>query len=325
MKFESIEQIIDYFNLEEKESNELKKKLKSLLIKYHPDKNKGEFKSDVEKQKYNDLDSAIQFLNENNTETAVIKPELHELSLSITKLIQKEEEIENEKELENFSQNLNQKLEKSIISFQDYYKKPRITGIIITTIITAIWAFPNIVKQHPILKFLYDFHLLFTTIWITVLIILGLAWLKIKIVEEKDNEFKKNLNLESTQNNIFKLFLYYQSSNYDNVKFDKEHNSSVIFSKDDLTSFILSRFKLYENEFKNKTISKYEIDKYVREFEKNLTIKAKSSKFFPTAEEITTDVAELISSLILKRLLLTNVITKLKEKSLSQRYQIDRH
>ncbi len=64
MKWKSTKDIIDYFNLDldKHGTKEIRASLVQLLAEYHPDKSGGEFSSDEQKIKYEEVQHAINDL-----------------------------------------------------------------------------------------------------------------------------------------------------------------------------------------------------------------------------------------------------------------------
>lgn len=75
MKFKSLDEIIDCFELEVAEKNvkNIRTSLIPLLAEFHPDKSGGKFESDNQKDQYNNIQEAINYLDSiNSQENALV-------------------------------------------------------------------------------------------------------------------------------------------------------------------------------------------------------------------------------------------------------------
>ncbi|MES2838050.1 MAG: hypothetical protein V4667_11040 [Bacteroidota bacterium] len=331
MDFKSIDEIISHFDLDVSEADEIKRELKSLIKKVHPDKNHGSFKSDKDKDFYMEIQSALEFLESGNTSLAT-KNDITALAKVLKDLaITRKEEVATES-IEKKNSSLTVKLQDSITDFHRQHSTPKITSLVITTIITALWAFPTIVKDHPLLGFLYQFNGEFTIIWITSLFAMGMLWTRIKTAERKDEAIKKNYKLESTQNAIFTLFTKWLAANLHHYEI-REKKRYLKFSKDDLISFLTTRFNFFQRRLRgNENLHRYEIEKLIKEIEESKDFQIDYRKrnpfhiffrFLPNPGEIDLEIAQMICDLIIDRLNTKGVITKSTEKSLSDIYEFE--
>ena len=236
MKFDSIEQIIREFNLEYTSLENLKKDLKSKLVECHPDKNGGSFKNNEEKEKYESLNLAYEFVSNQRTDI-VSRDEISALTKAIKDLAIDKSETKSEEVLLD-------KINSSIKTYNSIHLFPKITTTAVTGIISFLWLFPKTISEHEILSTIINTSSKgFTFFWIGSLIITGYIWLILKYFERRDASIKRTLNLESTQNMLFNEFIRHQL--YDEKVIDK---GFLQFRKEDLIEFI-SGFDLRRREY----------------------------------------------------------------------------
>lgn len=333
MNFNSIEEIISHFEFDVIDKDEIKKELKKLIQKVHPDKNKGAFKTESEKSFFMEIQSALEFLgNGDSNASLATKNDITALAKVLTDLaLTRKDEIASEN-IENKRSSLTSKLQDSVASFHKQGSTPKITSLIITTIISAIWIFPNVVKGHPLLGFLYTFNTQFTIVWICSLIIMAMLWIKIKSLEKKDEEIKRSYKLESTQNYIFSLFSKWFTANNDNYDI-VDDKRRIKFTKDDMINFLVTRYNYFQKRMRGTENKRwYEVQKIIREIEENEKFQFETQRrgpilnlfsFLPKPGEIDLEIAQLICDLIIDRLEAKGVIVKSKAKSLSDIYVFD--
>lgn len=333
MNFDSLDDIIAHFKFDIKDADDVKKELKNLIKEVHPDRNKGEFKSDQDKTFFYEIQSALEYLEKLNPNVSLsTQNDITALTKVLTELALTKKEDTLAEIVEKKSSSLTVKLQDSINSFHKLNTSPKITGIVATTIITALWAFPSVVKEHPLLKFLYNYNVEFTLVWVISLAFMGMLWVKINSSEKYDAEIKRSYKLESTQNYIFTLFIRWMKANHINYEII-ENKRIVTFSKDDLINFLTSRFRYLQRKLKGKqTLHNYELEKEIKrieesgEFEKEIYRQRRSSpfsiffNFLPKPGEIDLEIAQLICDLIIERLTTKGVVTKSEFKSLSDKF-----
>lgn len=333
MNFDSIENITRHFELESNEKSKIKKDLKNLLKKVHPDKNNGEFRDENDQKKYLEIHSALEFIDKNISQTSLVKKnEITALTQVIEKLVSTKKNKKSVDIIKEKGVFLNNKLQDSIQEFHKKNSTPRITGVIATVIVTTIWAFPNIVKNHPLLSVLYKFNREFTIIWLFSLFVFGLLWLKIKTLEKKDEEIKKSYKLESKQNYIFNLFIIWLKSDYRNYEV-RDEKRVVKFSKDDLIDFLITKYEVLQRNLNGKgNEESYEIENLIRTLEKegrlvnrtkNSFMLQKYKDLFPKPGEIDFEIAHLICDLIIDRLNAKEAIKVINSKKLSDIYEYE--
>jgi len=333
MNFDSLDDIIAHFKFDTKDTEDVKKELKNLIKEVHPDRNKGEFKSDQDKTYFFEIQDALDYLEKLNPNVSLsTQNDITALTKVLTELAITKKEDTYAEIVEKKSSSLNVKLQDSINSFHKLNSSPKITGIVASTIITALWAFPSVVKEHPLLKILYNCNKEFTIVWIFSLVFMGVLWLKIKSSERYDAEIKRSYKLESTQNYIFTLFIRWMKANH--INYEIINNKRIVtFSKDDLINFLTSRFRYLQRRLKGRvTVSSYEMEKEIKqieesgEFEREVHRQRRLSpftffsNFLPIPGEIDLEIAQLICDLIIERLTTKGVITKSESKSLSDKF-----
>jgi len=319
MDFKSFDEIKEHFGISLDETNEIRTELKKRLSseEAHPDKTGGSFKSKVQQRNHDELRSAIGFIDSLNNELVVSKEEWGKLQKTLSELVVLKE-TENLKIKEQFTKLLENHIDDSVISFQKSHYSIKITSFVATTVITTIWAFPTLIKNHPILsKILFLDSIPFTIIWIFSLLFVGYIWIYSKIIEHQDKIMKMNFSNDTTQHMIFKLFCaWLRASKYKNYEYDtKTYN----FSRDDLFNFILNHYEKMLNEFgESYGLSEWELyqkisQKYKDKKELLLNkdknnFKKKIALFFTRPGEIDIGLAHKLTDTMLEKLLLRNVI-----------------
>tara|TARA_R110002074_G_scaffold400203_1_gene595161 strand:+ start:34545 stop:35567 length:1023 start_codon:yes stop_codon:yes gene_type:complete len=337
MKFNSVDDIIEHFDYESLDLNTIKKRLKKRIKKVHPDENGGVFKSEEDKIKYQEIHSALEFIkNQTSNSLSVSKTDLNNLTSAINKLAKFQKEESSEEQVKVKDSELETILSSSVQSFVKKNSGLKISGIAITMAITALWSFPAIVKDHPILSVLYEHHNEFTIFWILTLLISGMLWLKIKKVENKDKDIKDSYKLESVQNQMFILFSQWHKSDYANTEF-REKKHYIKFTKDDLIHFLMHNYDRLQFRLRktpNPRARLNEIER-IREIEvkrkpdnKSIFVEAmitlvSSVDFIAKPGEIDLATAQSISYLIITRLITRNLIIIQKDKTLSDTYEYE--
>lgn len=330
MKFNTLDEVAKHFNIESTDVDHIKKELKNLIKDIHPDKNNGEFKSEHEKIIYNKIVEAFEFLESSNTTSVVAKNDIVALTKGIYEIIlSKENDIYKEK-IDGKVATLSNSIQESIKNFHNHNSTTRVTSIVIATLITALWMFPNFVKEHPFWGVLYYYNFEFSVIWVILLILSGALWLKIKIIEQKDGEIKRSYKFESTQNSIFRLFVAWMSIDFKNTEIKGDGKRFMIFTKDDLIDFLTTRYVFYsKNIGRINNLSTYQIEKVIEEIETEYQQKRKNIPdglpldLLPKPGEIDLEMADLISVLIIERLIGRRMIARLSKNSLSDIYEFE--
>lgn len=306
--------------------------MKILLKKVHPDKNRGEFKSENDKTLFYEIQAALEYIEKLNANVSLsTQSDLTALTKVLTDLAVRKKEDTMAESVDKKGSSLILKLQDSITTFHNLNSSPKITGIVVTTIMTSLWAFPSVVKDHSLLKVLYNYNNEFTIIWIFSLFLMGMLWLKIKSSERYDEEMKRSYKLETTQNCIFFLLIKWLKANHINYEIINDKRI-LTFTKDDLINFLTTRFKALQKRLREKALRDYEIEKEIRQIEENGEIEndiykrryvspfSLFSNFLPKPGEIDLEIAQLICDLIIERLTFKGIITKSEVKSLSDKF-----
>ena len=235
MNFESINQLRLELGLNSSSKSDLKKEVKAKIKEIHPDKNNGEFKTEEEKQNYQKLKSALDFLN-SSTEL-VTREEI----TSLTKIIKDLALVKDEKRQESV---LSDKIDSKIKSFKSALLFPKITSTSIAGLLSIIWLFPKTVSEHQVLsRLLNTSDQVFTTFWLFTLGLSAYLWFFLNFLERRYKQRINTLKLETTQNFLFNEFIRYKSYNVESVK-----NGFLRFSKEELIEFI-SNYNLNKKEY----------------------------------------------------------------------------
>jgi hypothetical protein len=147
MEFTSIEEIKEYFGIDANREEELRKELKIMISKLHPDKTGGEYRSKKQQNDYEELNQAIEFISGTSTELTVTRKEW-------SNMLQKVEELSNFKTKndivaeEELSTQLKKGIQTSVINFSKKHLSFKISSIAIATILTSLWAFPQLVESN---------------------------------------------------------------------------------------------------------------------------------------------------------------------------------
>ena len=337
MKFNCLNDIIEYFKLSTNSVEDIEKELKVLLKPLHPDSNQSDkFKNAREEKLYYEIRSALDFLDENkNVNSLTTKDEITALVEIVKTLTLVKEEKTKEDLIEKKEVVLTGKIQESIKIFHKSYSVPKITSLVLTGILTAMWLFPTTVKEHPVLSSIFknsENSYIFVFFSFFSLFITSMIWIKVKVTEKRDNEIKSSYKLESTQNNIFSHFIKWKIVMFEKHKIDEKNGYvNVRFCRDDLIDFLINQYSLISrymrlkrlNEFDEKYLwENLEFQNYCKDRYKHFKNNSSQSiNFFPIVGEITLEIAQLVSDLIIERLKLKEIIVKSNEKNLSDYYE----
>ena len=337
MIFTTIEEIKEYFKLHSVEDDHLKKEIKKLMQKHHPDPtNNGEFESPEQKEKYLRLSEALNFLSQKNT-SLLLRDDLKALTKKVNDLALTQNKNIGRENIKQEEKQLSQVLNESIQTFHNRNRFPKISSLIFAAVVSAIWAFPNTVKDNPSLSFLYENHQTFTVVWIFILVISIIFWFTLKTIEARDEEIKKSYKIEAIQNQMFILFTNWLVAHrrFDYSKNREREDKTVLrFSKDDLSSFLINDYPHLKNYKRLQGLPNYEIVDEIRTFSaekrklnsnlfNDAVYKMINGNFLPKAGEIDIETSQLIVELIVQRLLAKNIIELSTEKSLSDIYKYE--
>ncbi|MBP7663030.1 MAG: J domain-containing protein [Shewanella sp.] len=226
--FSSVKMIMDQFGIEEDSMDELRSKLRIMQTPHHPDKNGGSFVDEDSERKYHELDKAISYIdsiNKNNTDLVTISA-VTDLTKAVTAMVAAQNEASSKDTL------LSSEINRSIGRYHSKLKTPRIALTAITVAISAIWMFPNTVKEHPVLSKFINFDSMSTNItWLYMLIFAVVFWVITWRREELTKERQESLKTESVQNRLFASFI------------DSLHSDT--FTLEHFVDFIMHRHERY--------------------------------------------------------------------------------
>lgn len=272
--------------------------MRQLLRKVHPDTNGGKFATQENEKQYHKITNAIDFIDERkSTDTALIlRTEVHELIRVIRDVVPQATQSDSEKKLAEL-------IDADIKLFKLRHKFPKITTAAISVVISALWLFPNTIKEHPILSYLIDLQSTsFTVVWLFMLAVTASYWLLTTIQEQREEESKKYLKLETVQNQIYRGFLRYK-----NYRPKNEPAPDILkFEKDDLISYV-KNFEQIENPI-------YGPNERLR------TILERTLRMHYRTGHIDTELAQSLADTIVQRGLVKGIIEKETKKSLSDVY-----
>lgn len=277
-RFSSVKMIKDQFGIEEESMDELRSTLRSMQTEHHPDKNGGSFVDEYSESKYHELDKAISYIDsisKNNSELVTISV-VADLTKAVTAMVAAQNEASSKDTL------LSSEINRSIESYRSRLKTPRIALTALTVAISAIWVFPNTVKEHPVLSKFINFDSMTANIaWLYMLIFAVGFWVITWRTEELTKKRQESLKTESVQNRIFTSFI--SSLNKDT------------FTLEDFVEFIMFRHE------------KYRSAPFI---------------LFSSSSRINSPLAHATSEVILERVLKRKAITSRNSGSISTVYQI---
>lgn len=219
--YTSLQQIREDFQIAEEDPETIRTRLRMKQSSIHPDRTGGSFASKEDETLFHRLGIAIEFLDNRDKYGALVSVSaVTDLTKAVTELIKAQSSVPDN--------TLSEKIKDQIQSYRSRFALPKITISAITVALTAVWIFPNTVKDHPILGKWFDpSSSLFGIAWIYVLLSTVAFWLLVWRNEERQREFQESLKTEMVQNRIFRDFL--------------RHFEKNKFSIEDLVDFIIDR------------------------------------------------------------------------------------
>jgi hypothetical protein len=232
IQFTSVEMIKSQFGIDEESLDDMRSKLRGIQAEHHPDKNGGSFIDEDSERQYHQLDDAISFidsLNKNNSDLVTISA-VTELTKAVTAMVSAKNEVSGKDTI------LSTEINRSIAGYSSKLKMPRIALTAVTVATSAIWVFPNAVKEHPVLSKLINFESMTTNIaWIYMLFFAVGFWVITWRREELTKEHQESLKTESVQNRLFNNFV-------DSVNRDS-------FALEEFVDFIMNRNARHRHPF----------------------------------------------------------------------------
>lgn len=222
MTYTSIKQIKDDFQLDSSDLEILRDSLNHLRKEFHPDKNNGSFKDDIEKEKYHKANEAIEYIDslKNNNQLMVVE-KMTDLIKVVADLIPNSKET-------SLQNSLDSKIGFAIERYKSRLFLPKVSVTAITAVMTFLFAVPTQIKDNPVLsKYLNPQSSFFVIMWFAMLLYTGAFWLLTYMNEERAKRRLSLLRVDSTQNELFDRFVKQRDIN--------------IFTKDELTEYIFDR------------------------------------------------------------------------------------
>lgn len=220
MNYKSIDEIKNKFNINSDDINLILLELKELRVKCHPDNTNGEFESDVAKEYYHSIESAIKFLT-NSSQTSMT---INEVSSLVNSILEKQH-YDNKKQEEILKNEVTIRNK----DFKNKIKTPRITSISITVLLGALWTFPDQISSHPVLsKYIDVTSNKFLSMWLCLALCTIAIWVFTKRQNRYLHKQLRALESESYQNYLFRQFVHTIGYN-------------TVFSKDDFIRLLVKR------------------------------------------------------------------------------------
>ncbi len=276
ISYTSLEQIREDFQIIDENPETIRAKLRIKMSSIHPDHTGGSFANKKDEKLFHKLSAAIEFIDNRDKNGALVSVSaVTELTKAVTELIKAQSSV-----AEN---TLSDQIKDHIQSYRSRFKFPKIALSAITVALTAVWIFPNTIKDHPILgKFFDTEDIRFRFAWLFVLLFTVMFWIMVWIKEERQREFQESLKTEMVQNKLFREFLRYFKKNN--------------FSIEELVDFLIKR--------------------YSRRYYSPIL------PFFGDHREITISMAHTIAEAIIKRALSRQAIKKESIGQISETYRI---
>ncbi len=331
MEFESIEHIKEFFGIEEDDIKEITKEIKKRLTKVHNDKSNGEYKSGTQKRDHEELTDALNFIKGNNTEITITQGQWVELKSRIEEL----ELLKNTSVPENVEKRVTE-LRKSVqasgVNFTKKHFSFKLTSLIIGSVLSALWFFPNMVEGNPMLnRIINQNYLVYTIVWVCAVIFISFLWVIVRRIEVKDARIRKKYVVETVQHQMFKLFLaWLRKAYYDKHDYNSDLSISTYkFNKDDLLNFILNYYPILNHRYEAHLGLELH-DLYftiTKDYEREEILALSNSsagffrRFFGVPGEIDIELAQELTDIIMARLIERNVITKIGGNTFSDIFE----
>lgn len=228
--FTTLDQIKEEFKIAEETPEAIREKLRLQQSLIHPDRNAGKFTSEEDEKLFHRLAGAIEFIDHRNDPGALVSVSVvTDLTKAVTELVKAQSPRP--------PNILYEQIRDEIRSYRSRFRFPTIALSAITVVLSAVWIFPNTIKEHPILgNWLDPSSNIFAIMWLYALLITVVFWVLVWWREERQREFQESLKTEMVQNRIFRDFL---------SGFGKGN-----FALEDLVEFLTERrFRRYRSPF----------------------------------------------------------------------------
>ncbi len=292
----SLEQISNDFNLNSGLKDEIRKELKKKLAECQPDKKNGEFKAVEQKEEFEKINLALDYLD--TPVDVALRKEISNLALVVKDLATRKDENEflNRKE-----ERLIKKIDNSMRTYASAHLIPIITAVIFAGILSIILFFPKPISEHEILSRYINIHSnSFPLLWLVAVLAAVNLKLFFTILERKDKKRKNSLKLESTQNMLFNEFISF------NIKHHNIAKNKTIQSTKEKFAFFIRNFDLDSRTYKLRRRSLFFIPLRV----------------FIGDSRIDMGVAEDLSEIILNRMLAKDLINVKTQKTIADIFTV---
>jgi hypothetical protein len=247
MKWKSISHIVDTLDLQSDQNKpeDIKKELKRLLKKCHPDKTevKGGPKSESEKIVCNLLTSALNFMDKNKSNTPgmdlVTVEASRGLLARVTDALVKANEGQAKESLEK---NTYETVNAECINIKKSYRWKKITVAVVISTILFVFALPDQIKDHALLAPLLT-NQVFVFIWYSVFSLLILYLPLLYYLEARKKKYLEELVSIDLQKEILRVV--YEAKMVREK--GEDGNEVLLFCRSDLTDIIyeVSDYNLY--------------------------------------------------------------------------------
>ncbi|WP_339211876.1 hypothetical protein [Paenibacillus sp. FSL L8-0333] len=213
---------------------ELRTELVKKMAAIHPDKNGGAFIDPDTEEQYYKYNGAIEFIDKQTASgtSLITVNDAKELIETFTKQIAQTTSSRDTDLI------FAQRVDRSMGVIRKKFRLPKITTATITAVLSAMWIFPNQVKDHPILGQLINVEsLMFTYIWFYALMGTVILWYGLYSFEQKQERFLRNTNTAFYQNKVFKSFIANE------VRNDTEESVPIIFTKEHLMIYLMDSYR----------------------------------------------------------------------------------
>jgi hypothetical protein len=281
------------YNLANEFSDSVRDKLKKELSLCHPDKTNGNFVDDEHKEKFHELQEAIEYLEANKGNQQLIPVStVTELVKAFTQLMPNNSVSPLQSLDSVLKENIRDVIEHQSVGFVF----PRISLAFLSLVFTLILAFPKQVIEHPIFKnWLDPTSVNFLLIWSMTLFCTGIIWLFAYSFQARNKKVLSSIKLASFQNNLYNGFL-------------GEH-SEATFSKSDLTNY-LENVLIYRPRVRQRGIIAMPMSIFYRFFDNDL---------------LTPEVIESAANVLLDKAMRNKAILKMETGTFDEEYVIARN
>ena len=285
-RFSSLEQIASTFGLQTAAPDEVRDLLRRRRLELHPDRTGGQFESEEAREQFHLIEEALTAADTMATDSTALVP-----VEAITQIVRalREESLHGTRENreEALQSRLGAQVERSLGAFRSPVQPPTVVLSAITAVLTALWLFPKVAMEHPVLKQIIDVGSpAFGAVWMSLVMTASMGWVLSWRQKDRFERLHRALRTEAYQNHLFERFVA-----------DRSDSSPVAFTKQEFVDYIQGR-----------------PDRYYRPAIVRL----------PGGDtDIDPETAQSIAELVLLRLEKRGLVSVLPGKTLSPRYQIE--